>query len=76
MVYKNASEFTGVYISKTHHLPSRQDVWDAAMESTREQLTSHNSDYAKCSEHICKVFKDSAVVTPSGIERILRDYFA
>jgi hypothetical protein len=52
MTFKNASEFTGDYISKTNHFPSRQDIWDAATEAAKDQLTSHNSDYAKCSHVI------------------------
>lgn len=45
---KNAAEFTKEYISKTHHFPSRQDVWDAATEAAKERFATHNSDYAKC----------------------------
>ena len=68
MVYKNASEFTGEYISKTHHFPSRQDIWDAATEATKERLTSHNSDYTKLPDYI-----EIAMITgmkPSDIKKV------
>ena len=70
MTYKNASEFTGEYISKTNHFPSRQDIWDAAREATKEQerITSHNSDYAKLPNYID--IANISGVRPSDIKKV------
>jgi hypothetical protein len=65
---KNAAEFTKEYISKTHHFPSRQDVWDAATEAAKERFTTHNSDYAKFPKYVD--IANISGVRPSDIKKV------